>query len=126
MAKAIINGLEIFGNVHTGESGGTAPETVLENGVISTDSAYTTASFTDVSDFEYILIRFRTTVSGVDYTDYRYIQVADLTSEKIFTITLHRSVEIGLTKTAIRTTNYGGSYYYMYADIIGLSEDLFD
>lgn len=105
--------------------GGASGDTILENGVISTDSAYATASFSDISGYEYVLIRFRTTVSSVDYVDYRYIAVSDLSSEKTFSVTLHRSVEIGLTKTTIRTTNYGGSYYYIYADIIGFTQNLF-
>ena len=126
MAKAILNGNEIFGNIHMGEGGGTAPETVLTNGVISTDSAYATASFSDVSDFEYIFVRFRTTTGGSDYTDVLYIPVTDLTSEQTYNITLHRSVQVGITKTTVRAINYSGAYIYIYADIIGLSEDLFD
>ena len=43
MAKAIINGQEIFGNVHYGE-GGASAEAVLDNGQISTTSSYATAS----------------------------------------------------------------------------------
>lgn len=123
MAKAIINGNEIFGNVHMG--GGGSADTILENGVISTDSSYATASFSDISGYEYVLIRFRTTVSGVDYVDYRYIAVADIVGELTFNITLHRSISIGLTTTAIRTTGYSGSYYYIYADIVAFENDLF-
>ena len=70
MAKAIINGNEIFGNVHLGEGGGASAEAVLDNGQISTTSAYATASFNDISGYEYVLVRFRDTVSGTDYTNY--------------------------------------------------------
>jgi hypothetical protein len=48
MAKAIINGQEIFGNVKPGEGGGASAEAVLGNGQISTTSSYATASFSDV------------------------------------------------------------------------------
>ena len=47
MAKAILNGNEIFGNVHLGE-GGASAEAVLDNGQISTTSSYATASFSDI------------------------------------------------------------------------------
>lgn len=125
MAKAILNGQKIFGNVHLGEGGGSAPVKILENGVISTDSSYATASFSDISDYEYVLIRFRTTVSGVDYDVCKYIAVSELSSEKTFSITLHRNVTVGLTTTTIRAIDYSGSYYYIYADIVGFTEDIF-
>ena len=48
MAKARLNGQEIFGNVHLGEGGGASAEAVLDNGQISTTSSYATASFDDV------------------------------------------------------------------------------
>lgn len=47
MAKVILNGNSIFGNVHLGE-GGASAEAVLDNGQISTTSSYATASFSDV------------------------------------------------------------------------------
>lgn len=123
MARLYINGQKA--DVLALGGGGGSADTVLTDGVISTDSAYATASFSDISGYEYVLIRFRTTVSGVDYVDYRYVKVADIVGELTFNITLHRSIGIGLTTTAIRTTGYSGSYYYIYADIVAFENDLF-
>lgn len=126
MAKAIINGNEIFGNVHLGEGGGASAEAVLDNGQISTTSSYATASFSDVSDYEFILIRFRDTVSSVDYTDYALIKVSDIGNGKTLYPTLHRQITVSLTTTSIGSTNYAGSYYDIYADIVALSDNPFD
>lgn len=105
--------------------GGGSADTVLTDGVISTDSSYATASFNEISDYEYVLIRFRTTVSGVDYVDYKYIAVADIVGELTLTVRLHWNVSVGLTTTAIRATGYSGSCYYIYADIVAFENDLF-
>lgn len=125
MAKAIINGQEIFGNVHLGE-GGASAEAVLDNGQISTTSSYATASFSDVSDYEFILIRFRDTVSDVDYADYALVKVSDIGNGKTLYFTLHRQITVLLTTTTIGATNYSGSYYNIYADIVGYVSDPFD
>ena len=126
MAKAIINGQEIFGNVHIGEGGGASAEAVLDNGQISTTSSYATASFSDVSDYEFILIRFRDTVSSVDYTDYALIKVSDIGNGKTLTPVLHRTITCQLTTTSIASTNYSGSYYNIYADIVAFTDNPFD
>ena len=126
MAKAIINGQEIFGNVHLGEGGGASAEAVLDNGQISTTSAYATASFSDISDYEFILIRFRDTVSSVDYADYALVKVSDIGNGKTLYPTLHRQITVSLTKTTIGSTNYSGAYYNIYADIVALTDDPFD
>lgn len=126
MGKAILNGNEIFGNVHMGEGGGASAEAVLDNGQISTTSSYATASFSDISGYEYVLVRLRDTVSSVDYVDYKYIKVSDISSSLSFTCTLHRSINCAITTTSISAVDYAGSYYDIYADIIGLPSDLFD
>ena len=125
MAKAILNGQEIFGNVHMGGGGGITPVSVLNNGVISTDSAYATASFSDVSDYSYLLIRIRDTVSSVDYRADLLVKVSDIGSGITLHPTVHREITISLTTTSISTTNYSGSYYYIYADIVALEDDPF-
>ena len=126
MGKAILNGQEIFGNVHLGEGGGASAEAVLDNGQISTTSSYATASFSDISGYEYVLVRFRDTVSGTDYTDYKYIEVSSIGGGMSLNCTLHRSVTCYLTTTTIATTNYSGSFYDIYADIVGVVSDIFD
>lgn len=126
MGKAILNGQEIFGNVHIGEGGDSKPIPVLSNGVISTDSAYATASFSDVSDYSYLLIRIRDTVSSVDYRADLLVKVSDIDSGITLYPTVHRQITISLTTTSISTTNYSGSYYYIYADIVALEDNPFD
>ena len=125
MAKAILNGNEIFGNVHMG-GGGASAEAVLDDGQISTTSSYATASFSDVSDYEFILIRFRDTVSSVDYVDYKYVKVSDIGAGLTLHPTLHSQITVLLTTTTIGATNYSGSFYNIYADIVGYVSDPFD
>ena len=126
MARMFLNGNEIYGNVNIGSGGGGASaEAVLDNGQISTTSAYATASFSDISGYEYVLVRFRDSVGGTDYTDYKYIEVSSIGGGMSFTCTLHRSITCYLTTTTIEPTNYTGSYYDIYADIVGFVSDVF-
>lgn len=113
-------------NLFVGGGGGASAEAVLDNGQISTTSSYSTASFSDISGYEYVLVRLRDTVSSVDYVDYKYIKVSDISSSLSFTCTLHRSIICAITTTSISAVDYAGSYYDIYADIIGLPSDLFD
>lgn len=126
MAKAIINSREIFGNVHLG-SGGASFDKILEGGQISTTSAYATATFNDISNYEYILLKFYDTVNGTDYADYRYIKVSDIGSgiEITPTPTLHTTIRVQLTTTSVAAVQYGGSYYNIYCDILGFETDIF-
>ena len=99
---------------------------VLDNGVISTDSAYATATFNDVSDYSYLLIRIRDTVSSVDYRAELLVKVSDIGSGISLYPTVHRQITVSLTTTSIGATNYSGSYYYIYADIVALADNPFD
>ena len=127
MAKAIINGQTIFGNVAMGSGGGASFDKVLEAGQISTESAYATATFEDISDYEYVLVKIYDTVSGTDYADYRYIKVSDIGSgiEISPTMYLQTSIWVRLTTTSVEATRYGGSYYNIYCDILGFESDIF-
>ena len=40
--------------------------------------------------------------------------------------TLHRAITVLLTTTTIGATSYSGAYYNIYADIVGLDEDIFE
>lgn len=127
MAKAIINGQTIFGNVSLGSGGGASFDKVLEAGQISTESAYATATFEDISDYEYVLVKIYDTVSGTDYADYRYIKVSDIGSgiEISPTMYLHVSIAVRLTTTSVSAVRYGGNYYNIYCDILGFESDIF-
>ena len=127
MARMLINGNEIYGNVNIGSGGGGASaEAVLDNGQISTTSAYATASFSDISGYEYVLVRFRDTVSDVDYVDYSFVKVSDIGAGLTLYATLHRQITVLLTTTTIGATNYSGTHYNIYADIVGFVSDPFD
>jgi hypothetical protein len=127
MAKAILNGQTIFGNVHMGEGGGASFDKVLEGGQISTTSSYATATFEDISDYEYVLLKVYDTVNGVDYADYRYIKVSDIGSglDTSPLPSLHVSIRVRLTTTSVAAVQYGGAYYNIYCDILGFENDIF-
>lgn len=110
-----------------GGSGGNKGTSVLKRGVISTDSAFNTETFQDLSQFEYVLIKVYDTVNSVDYEWSVIIPISLLSaSDYGITVPLHQAVTYAITKTSIRCTYYRGSYYYVYADIIGFDEYPFD
>ena len=127
MAKATINGQTIFGNVHLGEGGGASFDKVLEGGQISTTSSYATATFEDISDYEYVLLKFYDTISDTDYADYRYIKVSDIGSglEISPLPSLHTTIQVRLTTTSVAAVHYIGNYYNIYCDIVGFENDIF-
>lgn len=107
--------------------GGASLSTVLSNGVISTDSAYATANFSDISNYKYIFIRIRDTVNGVDYDDFIGLKVSKIVDAQTYNLTmnLHTAIKISITPTSIRSTQYSGNYYYIYADIVATDSEIF-
>ena len=123
MAKAIINGNEIFGNVHIGEGGGITPTKVLSDGVISTTSAYATATFSDISDYDYIVIVFK--LDDVETKQRVAFKVSDLSSsDTAFNVFIHRNVAGAVSLTSVKTTDYSGSYRDIKCDIYAYSENI--
>ena len=123
MAKAIINGQEIFGNVHLGEGGGITPTKILSDGVISTTSAYATATFSDISDYDYIVIVFK--LDDVETKQRVAFKVSDLSSsDTTFNTYVHRYVEGAVSLTSIKTVNYSGAYRDIKCDIYAYSENI--
>ena len=106
--------------------GGITPTKILSDGVISTTSSYATATFSDVSNYSYLLIRIRDNVSSVDYRAELLVKVSDIGSGITLYPTVHEEITISLTTTSISTINYSGSYYYIYADIVALEDNPFD
>ena len=111
----------------TGGSSGVQPEELLTNGVVSTDSAYATASLSrTITDNDIVLIRVRDTVDNVDYEAIMGVQGSQIGSGKNFSVTLHPSgspVNVRLTKTTVEVNDYRGSFYYMYADVVAISDE---
>lgn len=123
MAKAIINGQEIFGNVHMGEGGGSAPTKILSDGVISTTSNYATATFSDISDYDYIVIVFK--LDDVETKQRVAFKVSDLSSsDTTFNVYVHRYVEGAISLTSIKAVSYGGAYRDIKCDIYAYSENI--
>lgn len=98
MAKAIINGQEIFGNVHLGEGGGSAP--VFSETVIATGTYQSTLVFTG------------------DYMDYdllKFVCVNNSTGYVTTIITTPNLIEANRTITASIVLNeYANNQYVSY------------
>lgn len=123
MAKAILNGQEIFGNVHMGEGGSTPPVKILEDGVISTTSAYATATFSDVSDYEWLLVVFK--LDNVETGEKIAFKVSDLSANpSTYNVYIHRYVEGQITLTSINTYGYSGSYRDIKCDVYAFNNDI--
>lgn len=123
MAKAILNGNEIFGNVHMGGGGGITPTKILSDGVISTTSAYATATFSDISDYDYIVIVFK--LDDVETKQRVAFKVSDLSSsDTTFYVNIHRYVEGAVSLTSIKAVNYSGSYRDIKCDIYAYNENI--
>ena len=122
MAKAIINGNEIFGNVHLG-GGITPPVKILENGVISSTSAYATATFSDVSNYEWLLVVFK--LDNVETGEKIAYKVSDLSaSPTSYNAFIHRNVAGQITLTSINTTDYSGAHRDIKCDVYAFNNDI--
>ena len=128
MAKAIINGQTIFGNVHLGSGGGASFDKVLEAGQISTTSSYATATFEDISSYKTVIVKVYDAVSDIEYIDYFACNPETLSRYRDYTVRLHPSggnISIRLTATSIGCNRYDGAYYDIYCDILGFESDIF-
>lgn len=115
-------------DVLSGDVLGVAFEDTLTAGQISTTSAYATATFDDISDYKYLFIKIYDTVGGTDYVAYRGVAVEAIpvSGNYVFTVELHRTITLALTRTSISSTQYGGDYYNIYADIVATKNEVFD
>ena len=103
---------------------------VLTQGQISMadpNGAYTTATFSDISDYEYVCIKGYDTVGGTDYENTIIIKVSDIpvNGYKNFAIMLHRNINCRITRTSVSSWEYSGSFVNIYCDITGTTEDIF-
>lgn len=110
-------------NLFVGGGGGITPTKVLSDGVISTTSAYATASFSDISDYEYIVIVFK--LDDAETKQRVAFKVSDLSSsDTTFNVYVHRYVEGAVSLTSIKAVNYSGSYRDIKCDIYAYSENI--
>lgn len=100
---------------------------LLSDGVVSTDSDYATASLSrSIADDEIAMIRVKDTVSSVDYEAIIGVQGSQIGTGKNFTVKLHpagNNVNVRLTKTTVAVNDYSGSWVYMYADVVVISNE---
>ena len=100
---------------------------LLTDGVVSTDSAYATASLSrTITDDEIVMVRVKDTVGGVDYEAITGIQGSQIGSGKNLPVKLHPAggtVNVRLTKTTVEVNDYSGSYYYIYADVVAIADE---
>lgn len=113
-----------------GDSGGSGGcfDTVLSAGQISTTSSYATASFNDISDYEYIFLKVYYEDNGVEYAGVTMLTINQIpaTGEMSFWITAGTiQIQIGLSRTTIRAGNYGGNWRNIYADISATDQEIF-
>lgn len=128
MAKAIINGQTIFGNVALGSGGGASFDKILAAGQISTTSSYATATFEDISSYKTVIVKVYDTVSDVEYIDYFACNPETLSSYRDYTVRLHPSggnISVRLTATSIGCNSYSGAWANIYVDVIATNEDIF-
>lgn len=103
--------------------GGVKLDTVLEDGQVSTTSAYATANFEDVSDYDYLFIKAYYDYNGVLKEYATAVCVPQILISNLLDFNI-RTSEIGnlslrITKTSIQATGYGGAWRSIYVDIKG-------
>lgn len=132
MAKAIINGQTIFGNVALGSGGGGASFDTLASGEkISTTTpsgAYQTVTIEELSSYDLILIKLYDTVDSTDYIDYIAVNPAIVSTYRDFTARLYPAsgnINVRVTPTTIACSSYSGAWQDIYIDVIGTNDDLF-
>ena len=124
MAKALINGQEIFGNVHMGEGGGSAPtfsETVLA------DNSSLASSFTlsdDMSNYDFIVLTTKNSSSLLEtktiVTPHILESVFSLTSSR-FTLGDINTNQYVIYSVASRTFTRQGSRNLDIIEVKGLN-----
>lgn len=133
MAKAVINGQTIFGNVAMGSGGGGVSFDTLASGEkISTTTpsgAYQTVTVSDLTSYDLVLIKLYDTVDSTEYTDYIAVNPAIVSTYRDFTARLHPAggnINVRVTPTTITCTSYSGLWQDVYIDVIGTNDDLFE
>ena len=119
-----IEGNKITGlGIETSGGGSNPPVKILENGVISTTSDYATATFSDVSDYEWLLVVFK--LDNVETDEKIAFKVSDLSANpKTYNTYIHRDVTGQITLTSINTTGYSGAYRDIKCDVYAFNNDI--
>lgn len=107
-----------------GSGGGLSIDTILEDGQVSTTSAYATASFEDISNYDFLFVKAHYDYNGVlkEYTaavDVSQILISNNTLDFAVQTSEIGKISLRITKTTIQATNYGGSWRNIYVDIKG-------
>lgn len=106
-----------------GSGGELSIDTILEDGQVSTTSAYATASFEDISNYDFLFVKAHYDYNGVlkEYTTAVDVSQILIGNNLSFTIQTSEigNISLKITKTTIQGTNYGGSWRNIYVDIKG-------
>ena len=87
---------------------------------MSDSTGYKTATFADVSGYEFVRVKLYDTVGGEDYAVTVGIETSDIpASGYTFSVELHTLVTLKITLTSIQATQYDGGYTTIYADVEG-------
>ena len=116
--------------VGNSSGGGSEIETILTNGVVSTDSAYATAYFDKNISGESggILIRLRDNFNGINWVNYAYVPKENIPSDDnyiVVTISLHQNIQLRVYNDKIIGSSYSGAFCYIYADIVGFAKEIY-
>lgn len=128
----LLNGIDYTGGGGGGGGGGIAFDHILDHGMISSLSAYTTQTFEDVSNYEMIFVRVYTTLNGTTYEDFFAVPTKILTNtiilkaERLVNGKIVGVVSCHLTKTSIDTFEYRGDWQEIFADIVGTTSNIFE
>ncbi|WP_405343220.1 hypothetical protein [Ruminococcus sp.] len=119
-----IEGNKITGiGFETSGGGSNPPVKILENGVISTTSTYATATFSDVSNYEWLLVVFK--LDNVDTGEKIAFKVSDLSANPLtYNAYIHRNVAGQITLTSINTNDYSGAYRDIKCDVYAFNNDI--
>ena len=108
---------------HLKGGGGVMLDTILEDGQVSTTSAYATANFNDVSDYDFLFVKAYYDYNGVLK---EYTVAVDVSQILVYTPLdfIVRTNEIGnltlrFTTTSVQGYGYGGAWRDIYVDIKG-------
>ncbi len=118
----------ILNMVGAGNGGGGSSdfEKVMNQGQISDTVSYKTAYFTEPLDTSrystfLILLFYDNAIVGSIVAPSNQVSASEYTFKGYFTANGHGSpIDVKMSTTSIRTTNYSGSYLDIYADVYGM------
>jgi hypothetical protein len=111
-----------------GGSSSSTKTTVLQDGKISDGTAkeYRQAEFSDISDFDFIVVTLRSIYEGTEYTSEPLVVNSKPlpNNYKFYCDPNSGDIHVQISSTSITGTGYPGSWKDIYADIVGYSNTI--